>query len=660
MLLSSACGSDDSSSPADNNPGGSGGSAGSGGIGGGGTGGEHVDAIDVPTDPACENINHRNCMLPFPSDRWLVENADTPTGFAVAYDPKAIPAATSGKLFDVSPFERLDGVSPNSQIVTLFDEPADLTGLAFHDSIERSLEESALVALIDLETGERVAHWLENDARAEAADETLLYIHPASRLKANHEYAVAIGGLNGASGAALETSPAFAALRDNVPTTSTSVEKRRASFDALFSALEEAGIERDSLLEAWQFRTGSDENIRQTLLAMRSDALSRLGDDGIGCTITDVEDDFQGISARRVLGTITVPWYMDADLAPSKLVRGDDDAPVFAKNHEVEFTAIVPKSLASSEETGSLVTWGHGLFGEGKGTISSTSLLQVAEANQSVMVAMDWHGMSKKDLPFLATALGDTSKFYMVGENLEQGMINMIALTRTLLGTCRSRPEFLSDSGKELIDPDRPYYVGGSQGSILGGPLLALSPDYERGALIVGGAGYSFMIERSTHFNTFEALMKPSYDSRLSRALLMVLSQHVWDTSETGSWIEVASKGGSGIEPKPFLYLVAQNDAQVANLSSDIAVRTAGIPVMSESVIKPWGVPVVEAPYQGSAYVAFNVGDRDVPTGNLSPEADDGGHGSVGLTSEAQEMIMHFLETGEVISTCGGLCDLTQ
>ena len=167
------------------------------------------DPIDVPETEGCENLNHRYCSLPFPSDRWLAADSDSATGYRLRYDARAIPQNKAGTPFNVTPFDRLDGASPSGQLMTLFDEPADLTGQAFHDSIEKSLDESALIALIDLETGERVAHWVENDARAEAADETLFFIHPAARLLPNRSYGVAIGALNGASGAPLEPSEDF-------------------------------------------------------------------------------------------------------------------------------------------------------------------------------------------------------------------------------------------------------------------------------------------------------------------------------------------------------------------------------------------------------------------------------------------------------------------
>ena len=96
-------------------------------------------------------------MLPWPSDNYLFAG-DTPTGWRVQYNPDAAWTNVDGTQVDVSPFDRLDGFSPSSQIMTLFSEPADTTETAFWDSIERSLEVGHPTVLIDLETGERLAH----------------------------------------------------------------------------------------------------------------------------------------------------------------------------------------------------------------------------------------------------------------------------------------------------------------------------------------------------------------------------------------------------------------------------------------------------------------------------------------------------------------------
>ena len=612
-------------------------------------------AVHLDIDEACDNLVPQYCPLPWPSNRWLTADASRATGFRLAYDPAALPVNQRSAPVDVTPYERLDGFSPSSQIITLFDEPLDLTDLPGFDTLDRSLEPDCPTVILDLSSGERVAHWVEHDIRADAPEETLLYLRPAERLQPDRTYGVALRRLVGISGTPIVASPVFAALRDAQISDAGQVEARRPAFETLFAALTQQGIDRSALQLAWSFHTESFSSAHDPLLVMRTDALERIGQEGMGCTITDSEDNYRDIIYRRVRGTFTVPWYLNADKLPAELVRDEEGFPTYVEDREVGFTALLPRSVVDAGTPGPLVVWGHGLFGEAEGTISRGAVLRTAESAGVVIVGTDWAGMSAKDLLFLGTAMADISRFYMVGEMLQQGMINQIALTRTMMGRCRLQPEMTAD-GASLIDPETRYFVGGSQGSILGGTFLTLSPDIDRGALVVGGTNLSFMIERSIHYNTFEPVMQPAYPRRLDRATIMVLSQHTWDRAESASYLRHTQVGLPGIGPKSFLYLVAHNDAQVPNLASFLAARLARLPVIEGSVHVPWGRPVVEAPYPGSAYLAFDFGDRLPPPGNASPQVDDGGHGEVAFTAEGMAVLDHFLTHGEIIMPCDGPC----
>lgn len=617
---------------------------------------------DIPWDDACENLSDVHCALPWPSDRWLVDDPDRPTGLRLAYEAESFPANRMGALIDPSPFDRLDGYSPSSQLVTAFPEAAALEDHGGPEHIAASLEADFPTVVIDLETGERVAHWIESDARAAAGEPVLFYVRPATRLLPNRRYGVAIRGLRGEESGELFAAPhGFVAMRDGLSTEHPSFEARRPGYETLFGALQTIGVERDELQLAWWFHTESFESAHDDTLAMRADALARLGDQGVGCTIVEVEPDHIGSGTRRILGTITTPYYLDAAAPPASLVRDGAGMPVFQQMREVEFTAIVPNALYDAgADPGRLVVFGHGLFGQGRESVSAAPLAELAVENEVVFAAIDWLGMSNSDLPFLASALGDVSRFYMVGESLQQAMINQISLTRTMLGACAMDDAFAAEAdGASVVGAATPWFIGGSQGSILGGTFLTLSPDIERGALIVGGSGFSLMIERSIHYSTFELLLNPAYPRRVDSGLLMALSQHVWDRGESASWLRYTTSGVAELGPKELIYLVAENDAQVSNLTSGRAARLLGIPVLEQSTHRPYGVPVVSSPHTGSVYIALDVGDRDVPRGNLSPRTDDGGHGAVPFTPEGLAMIIEFLETGGVTVPCDGVCDLT-
>ena len=633
-----------------------------GDTGAGDTGGSQGSApIDVPESEGCENLNPIACAFPWPTDRYLEPDDDTPTGYRLAYTSEFLPDAMDTDSFDFAPFQRLDGMPTAPQIMTLFQRPADVSDVASWQDIQRSLDEDSPTVILDLETGERVAHWAELDARAVSEDQTILYLRPASALQEDRTYAVALRNLTDADGLPLEETEYFLALRDALPTTSEELEARRASYEDMFVALEAAGVVRRELQQAWWFHTASGDSIRGDMMHIRQDALSRLGDQGIACVVEDVEEDYgsDGLTWRRLRGTFTVPSYVDSPTPPAKFVRGDDDLPEFVEYVEVDWTMIIPWSLAEAEDgpvAGPLVTFGHGLMGRAESYLGWSDLRGMAYDNQMVMMGTDWAGMCEDDITTLAMALYNPSNFVYISERLQQGMVNQMALTRTFAGVCSDLEEFYQD-GVNLVDSSRLHFVGASQGGILGGTLMTLTPDIQRGILLVNGAVFPIMVERSVDFEPFYPYIEAAFPERLQQAQLLPFVAHLWDHAEPTGYLPHISEGLDGVGPRQVLSIAARNDAEVPNVATDMAMRMVGVPVLTGSAREPWGFEVVDSPWEGSAYITVDMGDPDVPDGNLPPETNGGGHYNVCLSDTALQMMKTFLDDGVTTVPCDGTCD---
>ena len=626
------------------------------------------ELVSVDYDEACEGLNPYYCLLPWPSDRWLAEDPSTETGFRLSYSSTAVPLNKDGEEFDVSPYAFRDGYSPASQILTLFSTDVDVAStpnLAVEGSWYLSLAAESPTVIIDLDTGERIPHFAEVDARAHEDDSSqlepdpsLFYLRPAQRLREDHSYGVALRDIQLVDGTAAEASAPFAALRDGTLTDSEALEARRPAYEMLFEALEADGILRGDLVQAWRFHTASGSNIRGDLIAMRDDAMARVPTGGGDCTVNEVQEDYSDQTFRRVDGTFQIPLYMDGPYTGSRVVRGADGLPEFQGWSEAPFTVLIPHSLnEEGAEPGRLLAFGHGLMGQGSDEGGGSFLRALGNQYGLVSVATDWQGMSLPDVTTVAIALSDISTFSSTGERLMQGVINNLVMVRAFKGACKGLPELQLASGP-AIDDGEPYWLGISQGGIMGAAVMGLSQDLQRGALLVGAANFPLILGRSVNFYGYEVIFRVWYPERIDREVLMALMISLWDHAEPNPWLpHITADPIEGNVPKQLLYQVGRDDSKVPNLASDFAARTAGLPLLTPSAVEVWGLEETAGPAD-SAYVYYDLHREPAPPGNEAPTDANGAHADQRWIPAAMEQLNLFWQPdGQVHQTCEGPCD---
>jgi len=630
---------------------------GEGGNGTGGDGGEGDPPapIAVSQTAGCDNLNPIHCMLPFPSDAFLIEDSTTVTGLRVNYQNDTLPVSGSVESVNIPGLNRFDGMSPSTQIMTAFTTIANLTGVADQHTIAISLEDGHATILLNLDTGARVAHWVENDARQSDDNQTLIFIRTIQGLEPNTNYGVGISGLG------VSPSPAFQAILAGVETDASDVEARRASLDSLITTLESEGHDRASLVAAWSFHTASMGSILGGTLQMRSDALERLGDDGIGCTVNSVDNpwDDDDRAFRRIRGTFTAPQYLESLEPPTLMSRDANGTPSFVQNGEVPFTLVIPQVLVDNNRSGPLIVFGHGFLGNGEGAVSGSGIGWNDEFEAS-FIATDIIGWSMHDIDTIAFGLFDPSYFENQANRLQQMLVNQMAMVRTFKGVC-SDLEVMHHNGTNLVNTSDVHYMGYSLGGIYGASITAFSPDIDRAALWVGGSGFSYMIERSTNYYRFEeGFMHPqAYPERNDRALLVAVCQQMWDASDPDIWLRFAAEGyGNEIGPFEILSIISVNDAQVPGLVSDRAARNAGIPVLDSSARLPYGINTAVGPITGSAVVYWDGGYPTMPEDNSPPPVEQASkaHNEIAPIVAVNEMVEIFLNTGVIVDTCDTTC----
>ena len=666
--------------------GGAGGAGASGGSGGSSGSGSQPQEAGFETPAGCDFLDAAVCLQPWPNDYFTVE-ADTPTGRRLDLQLTAMPRNIAQKPIDPSDYNRNDGFSPGSPIHTripgLDNQAAfDRTGLVPITDMARTYDDDQPAVVIDAATGERHLIWAELDANAAQDADRNLYIRPGTNFEEGHRYIVALRDLRRADGSTIEPARSFAVYRDGIVTTSPEVEARRTHMESLFASLQGAGIARADLYLAWDFTVGSAERIAGRMLKLRDEAFGELGDTDLAdlhvqgtaplYAITDSEDFTVAQDpkvARHIEGTFTVPCYLDAPGCPPgsrfafASLTGNEPLRVPLNTMLANFECNIPRSASVADKARPSL-YGHGLLGSAS-EMNADNVKTMGQDHDVIFCATDWSGMSTQDVPNVGTILTDLSNFPTLADRVQQGMLNFLYLGRLMIHPAGfpADPAFLG-----VIDPSRLFYDGNSQGGIIGGSLVAVAPDLQRGVLGVPGMNYSTLLQRSIDFDEYSVVLYAAYPNELERPMLFSLIQQLWDRAEANGYAHHLTDDPLPNTPAHVVLMhPAFGDHQVANVAADVEARTIGARIRANPTdpgrhtdVDPYyAIPRIQSyPYDGSAMEVWDTGAGHTPaapTTNTPPAAGEDPHSAPRRTPAAQDQKSAFLRIGgEVVDRCAG------
>jgi hypothetical protein len=665
----------------------------------------------------CDPIDPAHCMFPFPNDHFTKEvaalAADRAAGYTgrrIDFHPLSMPRNRAGVPINPLDYQRNDGFSPGNMIIThvpgLDSQAAfERTGAVPITDIGRYDNRNQPVVVIDAETGERHPIWSEidsnplldpDDGEPDPEDVNLL-IRPADNFDEGHRYIVALRNMREADGDVIPAQRPFRTYRDRIATTDPAVESRRPHFEKIFRTLADAGIGRKKLLLAWDFTVASERNLSERALSIRDAAFAELGDgdladmrvDGRAPTFevtgtTNFTPAENSRIARRVEGTITVPCFMAAPGCPpgsafAFALGSNVPLGIPGNTMRANFICNIPRQAIDGAAPVQVkpVIYGHGLLGSAS-EVNSGPQAAMAFEHGYTYCATDWAGFATQDIGTVAASLQDLSHFPKLIDRMQQGFVNQMFLGRALvhpqgLGT---NPAFQA-AGRSVIDGERLYYDGNSQGGIMGGALTALSPDFSRAVLGVPGMNYSTLLRRSVDFDAYakgqfvDGLQIPvglyqNYPNQLERPLIISLIQMLWDRGEANGYAHhMTTDPLPNTPPHEVLLHVAFGDHQVAPVTAEVEARTIGAvtnptpldPGRHSDVEPLWGIPRVDftTPYAGSAIVYWDSGSPTPPTTNTPPREGQDPHGHVRNDVKARRQKAVFLSpSGSVTEQCGG------
>jgi hypothetical protein len=228
--------------------------------------------------------------------------------------------------------------------------------------------------------------------------------------------------------------------------------------------------------------------------------------------------------------------------------------------------------------------------------------------------------------------------------------------------------------GRPVIDTSHVYYDGNSQGGIMGGMTTALAPDFQRAVLGVSGMNYgNVLVQRSTDFAPFGAILKQSYADQSLTPVILDLMQQLWDRGDPDGYAQQMTTHPLPDTPRhTVLMQISYGDHQVSDYAAMVQARTIGAaahqPALDLNTDRArdrhmfYGIPTIaQYPFSGSAIVIWDGGPGQVqppPFANIAPmnsATNKDPHEFVRDTVAARTQKSDFLKpNGFVVDVCAG------
>ncbi|MHB8420273.1 MAG: hypothetical protein ACYDCL_19540 [Myxococcales bacterium] len=628
-----------------------------------------------------------DCFLPYPTDYFRVADAGSPTGYLVETTGAAklrepSNGTTPGASADIADFRPLDGYStlPSVQAVL----PAAISPQGFvglFDDPDAGLAPSSQMLLLEADSAQPVPSFVDLDPRALAADgggdpeHQAIVLHPYVPLKYQTRYVALLQGVHAADGGLIPAPEGFRRLRDEQSAGDSVLSPLQTHYDQdVFPVIQRAGVSRSALQLAWDFTTGDEGQADGDMIQVRDLTMQWLAQNpSPAVTITSVQENPDTDSWRIVKGTVQGPLFETNAQPGATLSYGSDGKVAQNGLTTFTFTANVPVSVRDQAGPGRTVSYGHGFFGS-QDEVTYGSTRAIEQVLHAVFFGVDWWGMSTADAPLLAADILDSpAQTLLFAERVPQAMANWIVMNAAIRGPLLAQSAFQrpatgpgsSSPGQPVYDGVTNYYLGISQGAILGGVLAALSPDFRQIVLNVGGGGFTQMMWRAEPFQSFLYFIDMAFPDPLEQQKLTGSLQVLFDRIDPLTYApHVLQNPLPQSPPRRVLMQNGLGDLEVPNLGSFLEARALGLPEVAPNTFPVYLLPQETAPLQGSAMTLWDFGiDLQAAYGQAQPAAtnDNPVHEGVRLQpSVLAQMDAFFQDGGAVIDPCGGPCYATD
>jgi hypothetical protein len=611
-----------------------------------------------------------DCMLPYPSDFFRVADPSQPTGFRVELKPVAKVKTKTGITADPHQAFAADGFSPVNAIVTsLFVDVTDDGFVHLADDPEKSLSAATSHTLLVDPDGTPVAHFVDLDSRATDPLRRALILHPSMPLKDATRYTVFVFGVQ--SGGALAPTPeGFKRIRDGNTGGEAALQPQLDAWNQRIKPLaKKLGLTTTQLQLAWEFSTGSQENIAGDMLHVRDLTRAWLEAHTPEVTVTSVDDAPSDNVWKVVHGTVSMPLFTDVPDPGAKLNRGADGQVAQHGTSTFPFIAVVPNSVRDAQGVGGTFLYGHGFFG-GFAELTGSGARNIAQTLGRTMVAAEWWGMATGDVGKVGDALlNHPANAMQFTDRVHQAFANWIVLSAAVERVFPTLDAFKRPAtgpggggalaGQPYLAGDASHYVGISQGTILGVGMVSVNPFIKRAAFEVGGSNFTALMFRAQPFHQFLDLLEVGMTDPLDEQKYVASLQRQMDRIDPNTYTRYMQREVLAGNPSRALVLqVGLGDTEVPNLGSFLLARALGLQQLLPTPKNIWGLTQASGPVD-AAFELYDFGyDADaIYRLPQFPSVDTTVHNGIRTLTPTLQQTAKLFDDGVVQHFCSDVCN---
>jgi hypothetical protein len=615
--------------------------------------------VEVIFDPDGE------VMLPFPSNYFLVEDAQTPSGYRVNITPENIPPGETA--FEGYPamhdqVNALDGFGTSAEI--LFGFSAEIGSRevvggevvvtpppSLQVTIADTVATSSPAVLICIDEGSPdykkpvplILEYLSE--KAEGRTQHTLIVEPAFPLRPKTTYALALTTrLTDRSGHCVAPSESTKQVLSGKTPQEFGMLGEQAPL--ALQILSEEGFIQDET-EVSGITIFTTQSIEEEILEAVNEVLGRQPE--IVENSIQITPGADGVAAV-VVGKFTALQYKSAD--GTFVIQ--DGKPVAQGTEELEFELVIPETTAEHQPPFTVIIYQHGLLGH-KEQDMSAKRAQAKAGFASLAIDAVEHGTRGSGeglvnvLNFFTISTEEGSfNMPVLRDNFRQTFLDLVSLAELVpvLAGLDLLPDGNPDGVFEL--QATPVYLSGhSLGAIISAGASALSPRIPVVNLCTGGGRVATnLFMRSEVLGFFIDAMKPEgttdTDVRRFMPLLQMLIERGDPVNLARLVIAEPPATISGSAPKHVLFGAVLDDGYVPNRANDVLARALGVDHLQPVVWDIYGLGPLNEPAatnhpQGVTAILFQF--------DQLADGSPAGHTEIYADTTAQTQWIHFFET---------------